>query len=33
MALHGRRARLLLEYEKLINLEKRSDFIRIEPLG
>lgn len=32
MALHGRRARLLLEYEKLINLEKRSDFIKIEPI-
>ncbi|CAN5236568.1 hypothetical protein BH10ACI1_BH10ACI1_04110 [soil metagenome] len=32
MALHGRRARLLLEYEKLINLEKRSEFIKIEPV-
>lgn len=32
MALHGRRARLLLEYEKLINLEKRSDLIKIQPV-
>lgn len=32
MALHGRRARLLLEYEKLINLEKRSEFIKVEPV-
>lgn len=32
MALQGRRARLLLEYEKLINLERRSDFIKIEPV-
>ncbi len=32
MSLHGRRARLLLEYEKLINLEKRSDFIEIKPI-
>ena len=33
MALHGRRARLLLEYEKLINLQKRSEFIRVEPVN
>ena len=33
MVLHGRRARLLLEYEKLINLEKRSDFIKVEPIN
>ena len=33
MVLHGRRARLLLEYEKLINLEKRSDFIKVEPVN
>ena len=32
MALQGRRARLLLEYEKLINLEKRSNFIKIQPV-
>lgn len=32
MALQGRRARLLLEYEKLINLQKRSDFIKVEPV-
>lgn len=32
MALYGRRARLLLEYEKLINLEKRSDLIKIQPV-
>ena len=33
MALHGRRARLLLEFEKLLNLEKRSNFIKIEPIN
>jgi len=33
MALQGRRARLILEYEQLINLEKRSDFIKIEPVN
>jgi ubiquitin-protein ligase len=33
MALHGRRARLLVEFEKLINLEKRSEFIKIEPVN
>ena len=32
MGIQGRRARLLLEYEKLINLEKRSEFIQIQPL-
>ena len=33
MALQGRRARLILEYEQLINLEKRSDFIKVEPVN
>jgi len=32
MALKGRHARLLIEYEKLINLETRSEFIKIEPI-
>jgi ubiquitin-protein ligase len=32
MAIHGRRARLILEYEKLINLERRSNFIKVEPI-
>lgn len=32
MTFHGRRARLILEYEKLLNLEKRSEFIEIAPV-
>ena len=32
MTFHGRRARLILEYEKLLNLEKRSEFIEITPV-